>query len=516
MVTAMSQKILTIEWAGPLDRDFHLLLLDNRAFRKFGFEENKPYMLKIGSLNSHLFIKSVPKEKTQKLFCSQSFFNLCQIPPNTTLTMKIEDNDTVSVGPIIGILSVKYNDQDNPFAKQSKSLQALCERAPKANCFIYVFYPEEVIKGDTTLCGYIPMNRETLVNSVSPKMTDENPDQSNALKPEDGMTMTYKAENNVNGANHDGEEAEPHWKPIVVPYPDLIYNRIPSRFWEAQEQFVSTLNLLKIHKKIPLFNPGFLDKGQVHRKLSENPKVRHLLPDTAFYQNPEDIEKFTTIHKNIFLKPCSGSLGRRIVRVSRHPEGYSYKFRRSSGELAEGDCTTAEELIHGLRFLMGNRQFLIQQAIPLALYEGQEFDVRLLMQKDRFGQWRRTKTYVRIVQPGSLTANLSTGAMAKSIQEVLRDVFGEEYLATDGIGENIRTSANRVVDAVETAFPGIWAELGIDFGLDLNGRVWLIEVNSKPFKALTSSTGTTQRIERSFMRPIEYAKFLLGFYQHSI
>ncbi|MDD3894034.1 MAG: hypothetical protein PHU36_03325, partial [Syntrophomonadaceae bacterium] len=57
---------------------------------------------------------------------------------------------------------------------------------------------------------------------------------------------------------------------------------------------------------------------------------------------------------------------------------------------------------------------------------------------------------------------------------------------------------------------GIYGELGLDVGIDKNGALWLIEVNSKPRKT-TESEYSTAVMRKTFKRPLEFASYLAGF-----
>jgi len=53
-------------------------------------------------------------------------------------------------------------------------------------------------------------------------------------------------------------------------------------------------------------------------------------------------------------------------------------------------------------------------------------------------------------------------------------------------------------------------EIGLDLGVDRRGRVWLIEVNAKPFRKVFDA-GPKRRVFLSFRRPMAYARYLAGF-----
>jgi hypothetical protein len=56
---------------------------------------------------------------------------------------------------------------------------------------------------------------------------------------------------------------------------------------------------------------------------------------------------------------------------------------------------------------------------------------------------------------------------------------------------------------------GPLVELGIDVGVDRQGNVWILEVNSKPGRTIFTKTGELDIGKRSVQLPIYYARALL-------
>jgi hypothetical protein len=57
---------------------------------------------------------------------------------------------------------------------------------------------------------------------------------------------------------------------------------------------------------------------------------------------------------------------------------------------------------------------------------------------------------------------------------------------------------------------GRLAELGLDFGVDRGGRVWLLEANSKPGRSVFARLHDHQAREAAHLNPLRYAAFLLS------
>ncbi len=104
------------------------------------------------------------------------------------------------------------------------------------------------------------------------------------------------------------------WIKIRFPYPDLVYNRIPFRKLEQNQQHQRFFLSLK-EKNIPFFNPCFIDKFELYCLLEDHPILKHYLPKTILATHPKALAQFIKKHQGIYLKPAQSSQGIGIYRV---------------------------------------------------------------------------------------------------------------------------------------------------------------------------------------------------------
>lgn len=296
------------------------------------------------------------------------------------------------------------------------------------------------------------------------------------------------------------------WVRRPCPLPDVIYDRIPSRKHERLPAVVDLKAKLRPTYGQRYFNPGYLDKWQLHEPLLANPAIARFLPETILYSGPADLSAMLARHRIVFLKPIDGSLGRGVVRLNRMPGG-KVSYRLPTGQTAHV-CSSAGEAARRLSRLTSVRQYLVQQGVHLATLNGSPFDVRVLAQKGQGGRWFRTKVYARVAQPGSYLSNLARGATAWVWPGVLHISFGAEAGKRRVALAAVRELGRRVPPAVEAAAGEAFGELGIDIGIDTTGRCWLIEVNSKPMRTFDSSAGSRTAVRNSIVRPLLYARYL--------
>ncbi len=473
-VNPLTRRLLKVHWGGVLGEQENQVYLPPQLISKLCLRPGLQVVFKTGGRGRAATIDLVhcrSEASGSIIFVSPDIAGECQLPTGTAVTLKYEKAlKMLSAGPLIGLFTVRNNLSDPVFGSQDPILTALVASASDLAGFVFVFCPEDIDWTRFTVTGLIP--------------------------------------------HPEAESAETRWVPLNLPIPDVIYDRFPSRSIESRPEVQEAKAWLMAWPDLLYFNPMFLNKWETHLALRDIPDVAEYLPPTKLVETPEDLKDFLTLYRSVFLKPSSGSLGRRIIKVEIDQEG-SYKFMYRSREkfTIEGQVADFTALVSLLRPVMGKRNYIVQKDLRLARFEDCPFDIRALAQKDRRGNWRRTKIYVRKAAPGSFLSNLSDGARPIAIATVLNEVFKSDFLARDGLGEEIRKAVRTIPPALEQGTGMTWGELGIDLGIDYAGKIWLIEINSKPFRALVSDRGSSKVIRRSLIRPLEFAKFLAGFYR---
>jgi glutathione synthase/RimK-type ligase-like ATP-grasp enzyme len=210
----------------------------------------------------------------------------------------------------------------------------------------------------------------------------------------------------------------------------------------------------------------------------------------------------------VYIKPAHGSLGLNIIRAKRKSDGqvlYQEKVKEGSRNGTSGSVSMFLKKF-AARFLKG--KYVIQETLYLMTFQNRPFDIRLVLQKDSSGQWKRTKTFCRVAQAGEITSNLSTGGDAITVKQLLQDVL-RDTKRVDRAMKEIRKIAAEVPVVIEREVGSTIGELGLDLGLDTRGRVWVIEINSKPWKKPNIEESEFPEIAlQAFERPVQFGRYL--------
>ncbi|WP_170839757.1 YheC/YheD family protein [Lihuaxuella thermophila] len=298
------------------------------------------------------------------------------------------------------------------------------------------------------------------------------------------------------------------WLHTHLPFPDVIYNRITSRRVEQQEKLQQKLERLRNHYRIPIFNEKFLNKYQVHQILIRDPQICQMLPETYPFHANRLREMFRR-HPVLYLKPNNGSLGSGIIRVLKGDGKWIYQSATPNGTLTR-TTNTLTEMTKILTRRIGRQPYLVQQGLTLVKLGSRQVDFRVLAQKNRLGQWQITSIVGRIANNQHIVSNVARGGTLLKAADVLADLG---RIPNKPTVTGLRNIALEICNTFERLADGHFAELGIDLAIDQNGKVWLIEINSKPSKSDDTVTNPTLPTRPSVTRLIDYIFFLTGLQQ---
>ncbi|WP_166244597.1 YheC/YheD family protein [Paenibacillus turpanensis] len=303
------------------------------------------------------------------------------------------------------------------------------------------------------------------------------------------------------------------WRQSLHPLPGVVYDRSFCRSRTERRKYKEAADRLLNTPGVRLLNHALSSKWEVQRLLAQDHELTAALPETAAYGGPRQLAAMLLKRKQLFLKPSGGSQGKgalhmKLVSDLWTPEQTEVEitgrgFRNEPIHLRFNKLSAAADWFG--RFT-GRRRYLIQPFLHLQTFDGRPFDLRALAQKDGSGQWLLTGIAARVGKSGGITSNLHGGGSAEDAESFLEEHFGPKECSR--ILDEIRRIAALVPPALEHSH-GRLAELGLDFGVTREGKVWLLEANSKPGRSAFSKLLQPDIRKRSILQPIEYAAYVL-------
>jgi len=272
------------------------------------------------------------------------------------------------------------------------------------------------------------------------------------------------------------------WEQFDVPFPHVVYNRIPNRKAEQLPILQKIKENMQNHYFIPWFNSGFFNKWTIYEKLRQDERVNHCLPETVINPSLEKIEAMLHEYKHIYVKPANGSLGIGIHHIiRREKDGMFYcRFKdQNENKIIIKRYPTIKQLVDA-HFLPSERyNLVVQQGVSLLKINNRSLDFRIHTNKNIHGQWKISAMAAKISAYNQLTTHIANGGSVKSIDELIQEnrLF-EPYI------EKLKQITLLLSQSLEEKLEGFHGEFGFDMGVDKNGNIWMFEVNSKPGRAI--------------------------------
>ncbi|OEH84791.1 hypothetical protein BHU72_08125 [Desulfuribacillus stibiiarsenatis] len=292
------------------------------------------------------------------------------------------------------------------------------------------------------------------------------------------------------------------WNYVRMPLPDIIMDRGiygNSNQWRVAHQ--DRIKLRQI-KQITHFNAGFADKYVTHKILLDNAIINQYLPETYLLKSQSTLLEMLDRHKEVYIKPVNGTMGQGIIKVTSKNNTYLVQTNTNRYTF-QGLKKFKAFISRSILTSISQNQLLIQQGIDLTKSNQRIIDFRVLLQKRPNLRWGVTAIVARIGQQQTITSNISKGANVKNGELVLKEIAKKTKQDPEHLIQHIKDVALLTAFTLETK-NGDYGELGIDIGVDRNGKPWIIEVNPRPGRKALKMLDVALR-DKSIENPVIYS-----------
>ncbi|WP_410514126.1 YheC/YheD family protein [Paenibacillus sp. BR2-3] len=204
--------------------------------------------------------------------------------------------------------------------------------------------------------------------------------------------------------------------------------------------------------------------------LLSDARVAGYIPRTREYSDAV-LLKMLGQYGNVVIKPVVGGGGYGVIKVFRDRRGYGFTYMDTTRIYRDFGS-----MRHALRIVRVKRRYLIQQGISLARIAGRPIDYRVKVVKNG-GGWEFRSMVGRLARPGLFVTNLCKGGTMLGCREGLRQSLPR--IKASAKKAEMRRLTLVCIELMERHFPGI-GELGFDYAVDHSGKVWILEVNTRP------------------------------------
>jgi glutathione synthase/RimK-type ligase-like ATP-grasp enzyme len=225
---------------------------------------------------------------------------------------------------------------------------------------------------------------------------------------------------------------------------------------------------------MPKYNSVALSNKWIKTKwLWDDEEIKPFIPPTLLF-NKKNVTRILDKYSVVYFKPVRGSCGADIYRIEQ-PSAGEYTLQKDSNKMT---YVSEDDLYEDLKKRSKGKKFLLQKGIDMADTNGDPFDLRVMVQKTNEGQWVTTAVFTKIGKAGKVVNNYHQGGRLSTFKETME---GAGF--TDVEIEDMQSKLERLGEDVGNCFDrhlSGFRELGLDVAIDKKGRMWILEVNTKP------------------------------------
>ncbi|WP_068781204.1 YheC/YheD family protein [Paenibacillus sp. GM2] len=206
--------------------------------------------------------------------------------------------------------------------------------------------------------------------------------------------------------------------------------------------------------------------------LLNDPFFQRYVPRTLLF-NKKNLLAMLDDYNIVFLKPTNGSGGKNIIRIRKIDKGYQSQLNTTKTVYS-----SAAQLYRALKRFAGSRPYLLQKGIRLAKSKGKPFDIRVMVQKTRFGDWVSTALFTKVGNPKKVATNYNQGGTIGTFSKTMN---GADFnsIFTPQLESELKRMGVAVGRNFDRHHQG-FQELGLDVAVDSKGKPWILEVNTRP------------------------------------
>lgn len=195
------------------------------------------------------------------------------------------------------------------------------------------------------------------------------------------------------------------------------------------------------------------------------------VPETHWYSK-ESLRRMVQSYPQVYIKPNMGSQGSGISRVKR--------ISKSKYELSYEDTTKLVSFPDVVKDLTDRfstrRDYLVQEGIDLATLNECPFHIRVVMHKV-MNCWRLSlMSSIVAKEKNAVVTNIKRGNFDMPLEEALQK--NDQKLNPLKTLRELTDLSHQIVNVLGSCFPLL--EIGLDMGIDKQGKVWFIEANTNP------------------------------------
>ncbi|WP_309121898.1 YheC/YheD family protein [Paenibacillus sp.] len=284
------------------------------------------------------------------------------------------------------------------------------------------------------------------------------------------------------------------WMERTFPFPHAVYNRSFNKKKITIRRLEQSIGRNKCFNTINYFN-----KWELHSLLKQS-ALHSLVPDT-FLLNQENILELINKYRLVYVKPLYGSKGTSVHRVELKENGDIHISLHSLAP--KYICRKEENIQKRIDDLFEREKYVVQQGIRMKPLNKHVFDIRVLVQKGRIGEWTVSAVTCRVAYEHYFNTSMCNAV--RDFEKVAPQFLSPEE--TNKILHFLHEVSITAAQAAENRL-GSLGEISVDFAIDEQSKLWIIELNGKPQKNIYNAPSCVKYKKLIHKKPLEYAYYL--------
>lgn len=451
----LTQKI-KIQLSANFSLDSHIVMLSQRLVKKMKIPTDRNLTLSFGAARSPIRVTQISRLDGMQI--SAKVAQSLRLPRDMSLRLTYKPSSkTLMLGPILGVMvnHVYTKSVQRPFGALTPFCHELTAACEAEGAFVYFFPPPSSRPNSSYMEGWSYFNG---------------------------------------------------WRKSEFPIPNVVYNRLTTRKHENKQSVQHFMKDVKSQYGAHVFNEKFLNKTEVFQALKKERSLKSILPESHPLKTFQGLKSMCSRYQTVFVKPILGSLGKGIIRICREANSsYTCYYTQVNGTRKQ-TYKSLNSVYASISGKIRARRYQIQQGLKLISIGSRLVDFRSLVQKNSKGEWSVTSIVARIANQQHFVSNLARGGTISTVRDALIKSNLPNSIVTK-TQQKLRQASIDIAHGIEN-IPNHFAELGVDLAVDSSGRVWLLEVNSKPSKNDTPLS--SNKIRPSVKQVIRYTQHLSG------
>ncbi|MCT2536951.1 YheC/YheD family protein [Aquibacillus koreensis] len=216
-------------------------------------------------------------------------------------------------------------------------------------------------------------------------------------------------------------------------------------------------------------NRLFFNKWEMYKLLSSYQVPFHIPFTTVLTR--QSLHYFLNSTSPFFIKPVNSWAGKNITLVNPTLNGFILSQPNGNSSFYQNQSL----IMQSIERQYAGTHSILQEKAPLTSFNSKVFDIRVHLQRDPSGGWIYAGDLARIGGNKVIVSNLfAQGGGVMETDNVINHIL--DFNQVNNVKQKLAKSTYTIAKILDSQYP--FVDIGADFGLDQQGDLWLLEVNT--------------------------------------